>query len=170
MPAERPSRAMEGRDSSTQLEEPLKAGCEADHLAVPRLRCSWTQNGAENDSGGKLHPGCEAAVNLSNLLICGLSFHQTPVEVRERVSIPPHRLEDALSFLTSLAGVRECMALSTCNRNEIYLAVENWVDGKELFCRFARAICGTDLAAARDTIYSLNGPDAVKHSFRVAGQ
>jgi len=107
-------------------------------------------------------------VNLSNLLVCGLSFHQTPVEVRERVSIPPHRLEDALAFLMELPGVRECMILSTCNRSELYLSVESWIDGKELFCRFARVICGTDLTSVCNRIYALKGPDAVKHSFRVA--
>jgi glutamyl-tRNA reductase len=105
---------------------------------------------------------------LSKYRVCGVSFQQSPVEVRERIAVPPGRLPEALRFLREQPGVRECMVLSTCNRTELYLSVDEWVDATELFIRFARALLDFDLGPISDQIYVLQGQDAVMHSFRVA--
>jgi len=102
------------------------------------------------------------------LMACGISYHTSPVEVRERIAIPPSRLQEALRFVADQPGVRECMVLSTCNRTELYLSVESWVDGKELFSRFARAVRDFDAAGISDQVYVLRGLEAANHLFRVA--
>lgn len=101
-------------------------------------------------------------------LICGLSFHRSPVEVRERIAISPARLPEALRFVADQPGVRECMVLSTCNRTELILSVDGWVDGKDLFFRFARTLRDFDLTEVSDQVYVLRDLDAVNHLFRVA--
>ncbi len=101
-------------------------------------------------------------------MVCGVSYHKSPVDVRERVAIPPGRLAEALQFVTDQPGVRECMVLSTCNRTELYLSAEDWVDGAELFLCFARSMRGFDLGAEAAQVYVLRDLEAVNHLFRVA--
>jgi glutamyl-tRNA reductase len=101
-------------------------------------------------------------------MVCGISFHRSPVEVRERIAIPPARLPEALRFVSDQPGVRECMMLSTCNRTELYLSVDEWVDGKDLFFRFGRALRDFDLTDISDQVYVLRDLEAVNHLFRVA--
>ncbi len=55
------------------------------------------------------------------LALIGVSHHQAPIEVRERLSCPPHALPDALDALTRAPGIREAAILSTCNRMEVYV-------------------------------------------------
>ncbi len=105
---------------------------------------------------------------LGHCLVCGVSYHQTPIEVRERVSISARAHPDAHQHLLGNPGVLECMILSTCNRTELYLSAADWLDGKDLFRRFVREVKGFDPAGLQDQIYCLSGLDAVKHSLRVA--
>ncbi len=101
-------------------------------------------------------------------LVCGVSFHQSPVDVRERVAISSQKLPEALRFVSQQPGVMECMVLSTCNRTELYLSAAEWVDGTDLFLRFARTLRHFDLIPFPNQIYVLRGPRAVSHLFRVA--
>ena len=100
--------------------------------------------------------------------VCGVSFHQSPLSVRERVAIPAQRLPEALGFVLERPGVRECMVLSTCDRTELYLSAEPWLDLPELVVRFARALRDFDLAPFRSQIFVHDSPAAVSHLFRVA--
>ena len=59
-----------------------------------------------------------------HLVLVGLSHHEAPIEVRERLNCAPHTLGAALSHLMQCPGVREGVILSTCNRMEVYAAVE----------------------------------------------
>jgi glutamyl-tRNA reductase len=100
--------------------------------------------------------------------VCGISFHESPVSVREGAAVQPARVPDALHFVADQPGVRECMLLSTCNRTELYLSAEPWVDLPDLFVRMAAAVRGSDLSPARGQIYVHDGAAAVAHLFRVA--
>jgi glutamyl-tRNA reductase len=101
-------------------------------------------------------------------MVCGVNYRRTPVEIRERISIDASRLPGALRFLIDQPGVRECMVLSTCNRTELYLSVEPWLDGLELFLRFSQQMRGYDITPHAEQVYVLTGPDAVAHLFRVS--
>ncbi len=114
-----------------------------------------------------MEKGAREAV-LNNCLVCGISYHLTPIELRERVSVPASLLPLALQSLISRPGVQECMILSTCNRTEIYLSAEEWLDGRELFCRFIQDVQGYDIAGDREQVYVRRGIEAIRHSFRVA--
>lgn len=58
-----------------------------------------------------------------HLVLVGLSHHRAPIEVRERLSCPDHRVPAALRSLAAIPGVRESALLFTCNRSEIYAVV-----------------------------------------------
>ncbi len=105
---------------------------------------------------------------LNNWLVCGISYHSTPIEIRERVSISARGLPSALQDLMARPGVREGMILSTCNRTEIYLSAEAWLNGRELFCRFIQDVQEYDIGDVRDQVYVKQGAEAIGHSFRVA--
>ncbi len=101
-------------------------------------------------------------------MVCGVSYHNSPVDVREQVAVSPARLPEALQFVADQPGVQECMVLSTCNRTELYLSAESWLDGRELFVKFARAIRGFDMESVAGQIFVVRDLEAVNHLFRVA--
>lgn len=57
-------------------------------------------------------------------VLSGISHHTAPIGVRERLSIPEHRLPSALTALMEYKGVREAVLLSTCNRVEVYAMID----------------------------------------------
>ncbi len=58
-------------------------------------------------------------------VLSGISHHTAPIDVRERLSIPEHRLPSALTALMEHKGVREAVLLSTCNRVEVYAMIDS---------------------------------------------
>jgi glutamyl-tRNA reductase len=58
------------------------------------------------------------------LLVVGLSRETAPVHVRERASLQPPAARRVLDALRQSDLVREAVALSTCNRTEIYAAAD----------------------------------------------
>ncbi len=101
------------------------------------------------------------------LLAYGVSFRTAAIDIRERLAFPPDELGEAVAGLRQdLDGVSEAAILSTCNRTEIYCALEardeapvaDWVAAH-------RAIGRRDL---EDTAYVLWDGDAARHLMRVA--
>lgn len=101
------------------------------------------------------------------LLAYGVSFRTAAIDIRERLAFPPDELGDAVAGLRrDLDGVSEAAILSTCNRTEIYCALEtpdeapvaDWIAAH-------RAIGRRDL---EDTAYVLWDGDAARHLMRVA--
>jgi glutamyl-tRNA reductase len=57
------------------------------------------------------------------LVTLGLSHHNAPLDVREKVAFTDAELPEALARLTGLPGVAESAIVSTCNRTEIVAVV-----------------------------------------------
>jgi glutamyl-tRNA reductase len=94
-------------------------------------------------------------------LICvGLSHKQAPIAVRERLAVPAEQTLSRLRELKGLAGVREAMLLSTCNRIEIFAVAESRAAGEDLL-----ESLGT---VASPYAVCLFEEDALRHLFRVA--
>ena len=85
-------------------------------------------------------------------MLVGLSHHLAPIEVREQLSCPEHKLPAALQALFSRAGVQEAVLLFTCNRTEIYAAVSE-ADPEAAF-----AILRSHLAAFHNVAETLFSP------------
>ena len=58
------------------------------------------------------------------LLALGINHKTAPVSLRERVSFSPDKLDQALDSLLAQPMVQGGVVLSTCNRTELYLSVE----------------------------------------------
>jgi glutamyl-tRNA reductase len=58
------------------------------------------------------------------LLCIGLSHKQVPIGVREQLAVSADQLPERLARLKAIAGVREAMLLSTCNRLEVFAVAD----------------------------------------------
>jgi glutamyl-tRNA reductase len=59
------------------------------------------------------------------LIVAGVSHATAPIEVREKLAFRPHEALRELARLRESGIIREGVALSTCNRTEIYAVEEN---------------------------------------------
>ncbi len=102
------------------------------------------------------------------LLVTGLNHRTAPVEVRERLAFEERVLPQALGNLKQRPGVLEGMILSTCNRVEITVTADEQTDAEgavEYFLAESRAV---ERNWVSPYLYKHDGPDAVRHLFRVA--
>jgi glutamyl-tRNA reductase len=100
-----------------------------------------------------------------NLSLVGVSHHQAPVELRERVAVD---LDGAAALSRSLAEGCEAVVLSTCNRTELYLASEEdpLLDSRAVAALLELA--GSEGAGVEAVLYRLADESAALHLFRVA--
>ncbi|HLJ02010.1 MAG TPA: glutamyl-tRNA reductase [Solirubrobacteraceae bacterium] len=104
---------------------------------------------------------------MSELLAIGTSYKTAPVEVRERLALPEARAGGFLRDLRGATDVHEAVAVSTCNRTELYLVVGDPVEAESTALSMLAsqaAIRPTELSSA---IYSLRNCDAARHLYRV---
>ncbi len=101
------------------------------------------------------------------LTLVGLSHKTAPVEIREKLTFPANRQEEALSFLTSSADVVEAVILSTCNRTEIYAVTRADSDGPGSIIDFLSDYHDLDRHDLVRYLYMSEGEAVVKHLFRV---
>lgn len=99
------------------------------------------------------------------LILLGINHRTAPIALREQAAIPRERLAEALRAAAEIAGVREAMILSTCNRVEVLAALENPQANVEgLFYQHL----GMDALELRPHLYEYRDREAVRHLFRVA--
>jgi glutamyl-tRNA reductase len=103
---------------------------------------------------------------MRDFVVVGLSHRTAPVEVRERLAVPPDRLGEELRQIAAGGRFDEALLISTCNRVELYATGSDPIDAAHR----ARAALATRLldSAAEDALYQERGVDAVRHAFRVA--
>jgi len=102
------------------------------------------------------------------LVFTGLSHKTAPIDVRERIAIARDALPDALARLVRGPAIGEAVALSTCNRVEIYAAPKPGCDlesASREASAFLRDLGGSTVAPH---LTSASGSNAILHLFRVA--
>ncbi len=65
-----------------------------------------------------------------DLLAIGASHKTAPLPLRERLALPEGRAAGVLSELTRHDAIREAVAISTCNRTELYLVAVDAVEAE----------------------------------------
>lgn len=100
------------------------------------------------------------------LLAFGLNHNTAPLPLRERVSIGPDSVPEALARLRSDTGAEEAAILSTCNRIEVYCSLGDAEPGGVIDW-FQRQ---HNLSSAQFKAHAYSHPNAhaVKHVMRVA--
>lgn len=102
-----------------------------------------------------------------HLTLVGLSHKTAPVEIRERLTFPASRQEEALAMLTASPDVIEAVILSTCNRTEIYAVTAADSDGPGAVIDFMADYHDLDRHDLVRYLYISEGEAVVRHLFRV---
>lgn len=108
------------------------------------------------------------------LLALGINHKTASVDIREKVAFAPEQLSSAHKIVTELPAISEAVIVSTCNRSEIYCAVDSEENSIELQSSFESVLDWlstyhqVDLQELRDSSYRFNGLDVVSHLARVA--
>ena len=102
------------------------------------------------------------------ILVIGASHKTAPLALRERLALPEGRAAHVLSEIVTHPEIREAVAISTCNRTEIYMVVGDPVEAES-----AALGCVSRQVNMRPTelvgsLYSHRDAEAVRHLFEVA--
>jgi glutamyl-tRNA reductase len=103
-----------------------------------------------------------------SLLVVGLSHHSAPVPVLERASIPADDITKVLDELHSSDSISEVMALSTCNRIEVYADVARFHPAVVDISAVLARIAGMGVHELGDHLYVHFAEAAAEHLFRVS--
>jgi glutamyl-tRNA reductase len=104
---------------------------------------------------------------VSELLAIGISHKTAPVEVRERLALPEARAADFMRDLRGAAEVHETVAVSTCNRTELYLVVGDPVEAESTVLAMLARQAGIRPTELSGAIYSHRNCEAARHLYRV---
>ncbi|MGP3591708.1 glutamyl-tRNA reductase [Vagococcus sp. WN89Y] len=102
------------------------------------------------------------------LLALGINHKTAPVSLRERIAFSPQTLDQALESLLSQPMVQGGVVLSTCNRTELYLSVEEQDNLREALVRWLCDYHHLREEEVRQSLYWHEDNDAVRHLMRVA--
>ena len=103
-----------------------------------------------------------------NLLVVGVSHHTAPVDLLERLTVSREQTPDLLRRLVASPYVGEAVVVSTCNRVEVYAAVDGFHGGLADIGAALAERAGTDLGALTPNLSVYFDSDAVRHALRVA--
>ena len=112
------------------------------------------------------------------LLLLGVNHTTAPINIRERLAIPTHRLADATRMLAQQPGIREALILSTCNRVELLTVQDDGAMSGDLdaggaapmlsMVHFLNEYLQVETADIQPHVYEFRERDAIRHLFRVA--
>ena len=102
------------------------------------------------------------------LLALGINHKTAPVSLRERVTFSPESIDEALTSLLQQPLVQGGVVLSTCNRTELYLSVEQQEHMHEQLVARLCAYHNLRPEEVKKSLYWHQGNDAVSHLMRVA--
>lgn len=106
---------------------------------------------------------------MPQLISIGISHKTAPVALREKLALPPSQAKRLIVDLVESGAVLEAVALSTCNRTELYLAGADPVTAESVaLSRLAERaqIAPTELAPR---LYTASGGEVTAQLMRVAG-
>ena len=102
------------------------------------------------------------------LLALGISHKTAPLSLRERLALPDGRAARVLADLTAHESVHEAVAVSTCNRTELYLVTADSVAAESAALGVLSHQAGIRPTELLGAIYSIRGREVVEHLFSVA--
>ncbi|KAL3538742.1 hypothetical protein ACH5RR_002108 [Cinchona calisaya] len=104
----------------------------------------------------------------SSVLVIGINFRTTPVEIREKLSIPEAQWPQAISELCGLHHIDEAAILSTCNRMEIYVVALSQHRGVKEVTEWMSKKSGVPTSELCRHRFLLYNKDATRHLFEVS--
>jgi glutamyl-tRNA reductase len=105
---------------------------------------------------------------VTAVVVIGASFRTAPIEVRERLALTGARNRCLVGGVTQAGDADEAIAVSTCNRTELYLVGTDPARLAEVGLAELRAIAGEHDLVADSAFFVLDGERAAQHVYRVA--
>ncbi len=106
---------------------------------------------------------------MSDVSVTGLDFKTSGIDLRERLTLGPNQVREALARWYKRFPAVQCVILSTCNRVEIYTVVRDGEQfGVEEVAGFMAGYLGLDRAKIQEELFYLEGIEAVGHLLAVA--
>ena len=105
---------------------------------------------------------------MRELIALGVSHKTAPLALRERLALPEGRAAAILSELTAHDSIAETVAISTCNRSELYLVASDAVAAESAALTVLAREAGIRPTELTDWLYSFRESEAVRHLFAVA--
>ena len=106
---------------------------------------------------------------MNRVVVAGVSHHTAPLAVRERLALTPARTRCLVGGVVASGDAAEAVAISTCNRTELYLVQPDAPDLHEVAIAELLAIAGEHDPLPHDAFYVHRGERALLHLYRVAG-
>lgn len=75
-------------------------------------------------------------VGIVHIVVVGINYRTTPVEIREKLTFQDTEVEEAMRSLNNQKSVLENVIISTCNRTEIYAVVDQLHTGRYYIKQF----------------------------------
>ncbi len=101
------------------------------------------------------------------LLALGVSHKTAPLELRERLALTEGRAAAVLAELTAREEIHEAVAISTCNRTELYVVATDAVAAESAALSVLARQAETRPTELADSLYALRGLDVASHLFAV---
>lgn len=102
-----------------------------------------------------------------HILTVGLSHRTAPVELRERLAFAPDRLSLALKHLSDMKSILEAVIISTCNRMELYVIVDQLHTGEYYSKAFLENWFQIERKEFEPYLYIKKELEAINHLFHV---
>jgi glutamyl-tRNA reductase len=110
----------------------------------------------------------QSAAGTNRLIAVGLSHKTAPIEDREKAALDDRLARTVLRALSGHPAVSEAVALSTCNRTELYAAVQEPEAGEAALKRALLEHAPIQSCRLECALYTLHEDMATAHLFRVA--
>ncbi|MEY2534279.1 MAG: glutamyl-tRNA reductase [bacterium] len=104
---------------------------------------------------------------MSELLALGISHKTAPVALRERLALGAHEAEQMLHELVAHDGLHEAVAISTCNRTEVYVVATDPVEAEAALLGNVAKRAGIRPTELAGVVYSPRNCDAARQLYRV---
>ena len=101
-------------------------------------------------------------------VVIGLNHKTADVDLREKLAFNGPKLEEGIRQIRELPGIKETVIISTCNRVEIYLTVNDVGKAFESVKDFFVGFFDIRKESLANALYLHDDMQAVRHIFRVA--
>ena len=101
------------------------------------------------------------------VVVTGISHKTAPLELREKLALDTDAALRVGRDLLAHAGACEAVALSTCNRTELYTYAADWPAASQAAVERLAEQARVPAAELEPSVYSYSGDAAIAHLFRV---
>ncbi|HOW57584.1 MAG TPA: hypothetical protein PKZ12_06250, partial [Smithellaceae bacterium] len=102
------------------------------------------------------------------IILIGLNHMTAPLALREKLFAGCEEKKNLLAELLAIAGVREAMYLTTCNRVEILAVIDGCEGAERNLCAYPGKVGSLTTPETEKCLYVHREEAAVRHLFRVA--